>query len=137
MTAREYLGQLKKTKALIGAKIEQIAEFREMATNISGAPLDGAKVQSSKPSSRLEEYVCKYVDLENEAREDIAQLTEKRLEILHTIEKLPFAEYDLLHKHYFQGIPLCDIEVMYQRSKSWVMQVHARALRMVQDILDQ
>lgn len=68
MTAREYLGQLKKTKALIGAKIEQIAEFREMATNISGAPLDGAKVQSSKPSSRLEEYVCKYVDLENEAR---------------------------------------------------------------------
>lgn len=136
MTAREYLSQLKRIKALIQGKMSDITELRESAVSISVPYFDDVKVQKSKSDSRMSDIICEYADMERNIRQYVAHLTAERLNIIRLIERLPPAEYDVIHKHYFQEMGLQEIADKCEKSYSWVTTMHSKALKHVDGLLE-
>lgn len=140
MQAKEYLMQVKKLDRLIRNKQIEIERWREIATG-STANYGGERVQSSGSQQKMADAICELVDIQRELLESVGKLIRARQKIIDTIETLPPAEYDLLHKHYVQDIELRDLPAVYDsedkpRSYSWVTTCHGRALQHVQRILD-
>lgn len=141
MLAKEYLKQLPKLERLIRNKQIEIERWQGIATGTS-ANYGGERVQSSGSQQKMADAVCEYVDIQRELRGAVGKLIRARQEVISTIELLPPAEYDLLHKHYIQDIELRDLPAVYDnedkpRSYSWVTTCHGRALQHVQRILDE
>ena len=136
MTAREYLSQLKRIKALIQGKMSDITELRESAVSIGVPYFDDVKVQKSKSDSRMSDIICEYADMERNIRQDVAHLPAERLNIIRLIERLPPAEYDVIHKHYFQEMGLQEIADKCEKSYSWVTTMHSKALKHVDGLLE-
>lgn len=141
MDAKEYLKQVPKLEKLIRNKQIEIERLWDIATGTS-VNYGGERVQKSGRPQKMEGAICDYVDVQRELSETVSKLIRARQEVISTIEMLPPAEYDLLHKHYVQDIELRDLPVVYDgedkpRSYSWVTTCHGRALQHVQRILDE
>ena len=135
MNAKEFLLQIKKLDRLIENKLIEVRQLKEIANNAVGN-MAGEKVQSTKNPQRIAEAICQYVDLENEINADIDRLIDTRKNVIGVIEQLNPTEYDILHKIYVQNITLQDVADKYDKTYSWVTTVHGRALKHVQDILN-
>lgn len=135
MNAKEFLLQIKKLDRLIENKLIEVRQLKEIANNAVGN-MAGEKVQSTKNPQRIAEAICQYVDLENEINADIDRLIDTRKNVISVIEQLNPTEYDILHKIYVQNITLQDVADKYDKTYSWVTTVHGRALKHVQDILN-
>lgn len=135
MDAKEYLNQLNDIRVSVQSKVDMIGELRERAYSTS-AYISDVRVQTSRNRTKMEEYICRYVDLENEMLEELDRLTDKQLEIIRVIEQLPYNEYDFLHKRFFQNMDIQSIATVNNRSLSWATYIQKRALQHVQDILD-
>lgn len=134
MKARDFLKQLEKIDRMIENKRIEAEQWREIACGTASHL--GERVKSSGSQQKMADAIDKYLDVELEINRKIAELAEKRWEIISTIEPLPTAEYDLLHKVYIQHIDLQDVADILGKSYSWVTTVHGQALANVQKILD-
>lgn len=135
MDAKKYLQQVSKLNKLIENKMIERAQWKAMATS-TGTFSDGERVQSSGNQQKMAEAVGRYVDIEKELDACIDRYIDTKNEVIRTIEQLPAAEYDVLHKIYIQEKSLSDVATIYDRAYSWATMVHGRALKEVQDILD-
>ena len=133
MTAREYLEQIPIFDELIKSKVLRIGRLKHEAQGTS-VKLDGERVQSSGSKQKMANTVVKYVYIEEVELKD---LYEQREEIINTIKQLPYREYDVLYKFYVLGYQLDEIAKRYHRSYSWVQKNHAKALKLLQKILDE
>lgn len=136
LTAKEYLNQINKLDKLIENKIQELEHWRLMATSITGFS-GNEMVQTSGNQQRMESAVCNYVDLQTDIAGMINTLIAKRAELIGTIEKLPAAEYDVLHKKYVQGMDFYEIAGAIDKSYSTVTTLHGSALSKVQKMLNQ
>ena len=132
MRAKEYLEQVNWLDDIISNKNVEIEYWKSVAEGLSIAS-EGERVQSSSNQQKMSAAICKYVDLEK----DVKRLEDKRDEIIKTIEKLRFPEYDLLHKVYIQGRLLKEISADKKKSYSWGTTTHKKALKHLQKILDE
>ena len=105
MRAQEYLGRIKKIDTVLKNKAFEIKRLRDLGLNI-GRTLD-----------------------------DVANLETERDGIIKTIEMLPEAEYDVLHKRYVQHETLQEIASDRKISYSLVTTIHGRALKKVEEII--
>lgn len=153
MTAKEvkeYLLQLKKLDKLIENKMIEKQQWKSIAmgvtpncesvlVNVNGKRelQNVEKVQSSGNPHKMEDAIIKYIEIEAEIDRYIDILIDTRKDVIETIEMLPVQEYDLLHKVYVQHITLADVADLYNTTYSNVTTVHGRALKMVQDILNE
>jgi len=133
--AKEYLQQVSKLNKLIENKMFEREQWKSMATS-TGTFSDGERVQSSGSQQKMADAVGKYVDIERELDACIDRYIDTKNEVIRTIEQLPAVEYDVLHKRYIQDKLLTEVADIYCKSSAWVMKVHGRALKMVQDMLD-
>ena len=130
-----FLKQARKIDRMISNKIAEKEMWQAMARR-TGAYSTGDRVQSAGGQQKMAEKIDRYVDIEREIDEAIAELKAVKQDIHNVIEQLPADEYDLLHKIYILGHELYEVPDMMDRSYAWCKLTHSRAKRHVQDILD-
>jgi DNA-directed RNA polymerase specialized sigma subunit len=107
MSGKEYCSQIKKINTQIKNKNFELKELRE-----SGLPL-------------------------GPTLEAISKLDFEKRKIIRTIEKLPEAEYDVLHKVYVQHLTLQEVAAERDISYSLAATIHGRALKRLENIINE
>lgn len=148
MRAKQYLQQIEKIDKIIQNKIIEKEQWFAIATNTT-SQIGGERVQSSVSQQKMADATERYYELSREIDQYIDSLIRKKKEVISTIEKLKPIEYDVLHKVYIgiiipeenprtvRYLSLEEVAEMYQKSYPWATSVHGRALKHVQDILDE
>lgn len=121
---------------MIANKLAEVEQWKEIAkgTTVSS---ESERVKSSGNQQKMETAVCRYVTIQEEIDRNIATLIDLKTSVIHTIEQLPATEYDLLHHVYIQGKTLYDFADENKKTYSWATTIHGRALKHLQDILDE
>lgn len=135
MHARDYLQQVQKLDKMIENKLVEVEQWKAIATSITSR-LSGDRVQSSGNPQKMEDAVLRYIRLDEEITQIIDKLVELKKDVIRTIELLPPAEYDLLHKVYIQGMTMAEYADLCDIPYTNVTTTHGRALKKVQGILD-
>lgn len=135
MNAKDFLMQIKKLDRLIENKFIEAQHWRDVAQNTTSRISDESFSSSPNPH-RTAEAICKYMDLEEEARQCADKYIEAKKSVLKVIEQLNATEYDVLHKLYVQNFTLQEVAYAYDHAYTWATTVHGRALKNVQKILD-
>ena len=107
MKAKEFLKRVSKLDAIIQNKIIEKQQWEAVATSTTIQPSD-SKVQSSGNKQKMESAVIRLVEIEAELDAIINEYVDVKMNVVRTIEQLPTAEYDLLHKVYIQGKDLAE-----------------------------
>ncbi len=136
MNAKEFLLQIKQYDKLIENKLVEIQQWKDIANNAT-SNLTGEKVESTPNPRKTEDAICKYLDLESEAKKDLDIFIKAKNDVINVIEQLSATEYDLLHKVYVQFFTLKEAAYKCDISYTSATNVHGRALKHVQNILDQ
>ena len=137
MNAKEYLIQVVRLDTIITNKLIEKQQWMDIALGIT-ANIGGDRVQSSGAKSKMAEAVEKCVDMESEINALIERLIETKKDVVATIEQVDSpTEYDVLHKRYIQKMALQEIADCYGKEYGWVTTTHGRALKSVQDILNE
>jgi DNA-directed RNA polymerase specialized sigma24 family protein len=134
--AQIYLERVEKIDTIVKNKLIEQRQWRELAMSIS-ANMEGERVQSSSPKSKLENAVVNCVAMEDEIAEAVDKLIAEKKKIVNTIEKLYSpTEYKILHMRYIQYISLSDIADRLDKEYTWVTTTHGRALKNVQKMIE-
>ena len=133
--AKHYLNQIRRLNTMILNKRIEKEQWWEAATKTTSS-FGGDRVQSSGSKQKMADAVGEYVDIGRRIDECIMEMEKAKQDIIHTIEQLPVDEYDVLHKHYVQGLSLMEVAEVKEKSYSLITTVHGRALKKVQAILD-
>ncbi len=100
MTTKEYLSQARRIDRRIDCKLEQLAALRELVTktNVVMSDMPG---NPNRDRSKVEEYLVKIIDMENEIDNEIDRLVSLKADIMHTINMINDEECQmLLEKRY-------------------------------------
>jgi hypothetical protein len=137
MDAKSYLKQVEKLDALIQNKLIEREQWMDVALSIT-AGVGGDRVQSSGVKSKMAEAVERCVDMEAEINGLVDRLIDVKKEVVATIEQVENpTEYNLLHMRYIQKMDLQEIADRYGKEYTWATTTHGRALKSVQEILDE
>lgn len=106
MNAKEYLSQAFHIDQRINSKLEQVMKLRETSTKATATLSDMPR--SDTPNvHRLEDTICKIIDLENEINHDIDKLVDLKREARDVISQLSDPDQQLI------------LEMRYLSYKSW------------------
>ena len=137
MKAQDFLRQVRKLDLQITNKLIEQQQWKDIALGIT-ANMDGERVQSSGLKSKMANAVEKCVDMETEIDSLIDKLIDTKKEVIQTIERLDSpTEYDVLHRRYIQFLSLQEIADHYRKDYGWATTTHGRALKSLQEILDE
>jgi RNase H-fold protein (predicted Holliday junction resolvase) len=137
LEAKEFLKQVEKLDVRITNKLIEQRQWRDIALGIT-ANMEGERVQSSGSQSKMADAITKCVDMEAEIDSLIDKLIDTKKEVIQAIERLDSPiEYDILHKRYIQFKDLQDIADHYGKEYGWATTTHGRALKHLQNILDE
>ena len=106
MSGKEYLQQIKKIDTMIRNKSYEVKRLKELGLTV------GSVI------------------------EDMSELEIERAKIIKTIEQLPEAEYDVLHKVYVQYETLQEVASDRKESRRTVDGIHGSALRRLESIIN-
>lgn len=135
--AQIFLEQVEMLDTIIENKLIEQRQWRDLALNIT-ANMDGERVQSSGTKSKMAEAIDRCIDIEREIADAVNALVEKKQEIVRILEKVNSPTgYRILHMRYIQQIDLSDIADKLNKEYSWVTTTHGRALKSVQNILEE
>ena len=136
MKAQDFLRQVRKLDLQITNKLIEKQQWRDIALGIT-ANMDGERVQSSGGKSKMADAVNKCVDIEAEIDNLVDRLIDVKKEVIQAIEQIDSPiEYDVLHRRYIQFQGLQDIADHYRKDYGWATTTHGRALKSLQEILD-
>ncbi len=136
MAAKEYLKKIARMESYIQSKKERLAVLKEMSSGISSPKFDDMPRNPNKRRSRLEETILKYIDLENEIKEDEKKLEYEKLYLLETIGRIEEPEYQtILISRYFKHQSWDDIAKSLFYTKRWIYSLHGRALERLDEEL--
>ena len=136
MNSKEYLDNFYMLNKKIDAKQKELDKLNRLLY-VLNRPLTPDKVQTSKEPDPMANTVAKIVDLQNDINNLIDKYADQMHEIINVIEQVSDPkEYDLLHKHYVQGLSWTYISKTWDNSNTWVHEVKRNALESVQKILD-
>lgn len=106
MNAKEYLSQAFHIDQRINSKLEQVMKLRETSVKATATLTDMPR-SDSPHVHRLEDTICKIVDLENEINRDIDRLVDLKRETREVISQLSDPDQQLI------------LELRYLCYKSW------------------
>lgn len=150
MKAKDFLNQLEKLDKMIENKMFEKEQWKSIALGVgSGGESvkvlvkgkyelqNMEKVQSTCNPHKMADAIDRYIDIEAEIDQCIDKLIDTKKDVISVIEQLNATEYDLLHKVYVQYMTLDEVATLKDKTYSWATTVHGRALKKVQDILDE
>ena len=128
MSAKEYLGQIRKLDMRIGQRITELNQMRERLNIITGIDYAKDKIQATPSSGNRQ--VEEMVDFENEILKMIEDETRLKHRIIAEIQILDNALYaDILFRRYVECLSFeriaCDMGYVY----NYVCTVHGNALK--------
>lgn len=136
MTAKEYLSRVYWLNRIINNKLEQKEELEAMAERTT---IDFTKEKVSGGSgviSPMEDSAVKLIDLSHQINDDIDELINLKKEIAGTIKKVGDYRYrTILEMRYLKGKLWDDVSGDIGFDKRWVMKLHSRALKEIDEIL--
>ena len=136
MVAKEYLKKIARMESYIQSKKERLAVLKEMSSGISSSKFDDMPRNPNKGKSRLEETIIRYLDLENEIKEDEKKLEHEKLYLLEAIGRIEEPEYQtILISRYFKHQSWDDIANSLFYTKRWLYSLHGRALERLDEEL--
>ena len=134
MNAKEYLSQAMHIDQRINSKLEQVTRLRENAANCT-ATLSDMPRPDSPNKQRMEETICKIVDLEQEINADIDRLVDLKAEARKAINAVTDPDQQLiLELRYlcFKSWEQIAVDMGYELR--WLYRLHHRALDAVSEI---
>ena len=135
--AKSFLRQVEKLDVMITNKLIEQQQWRDIALGIT-ANMDGERVQSSSPKSKMAEALNKVVDMGAEIDALIDRLIDTKSRVISTIEQLESpTEYNVLHMKFVQLKSLSEIAESYGKDYTWATTVNGRAIASLQKILDE
>lgn len=135
--AQVYLEQVEKLDVLIECKQIEKRQWRDLALSIT-ASMGGERVQASGSHSKMANAVTKCLGAEDDIAEVVDRLIAAKRDVVHTIEQVENpTEYKILHMRYIQHLSLKTIADHYGSDYTWATTCHGRALKSVEDILQQ
>lgn len=143
---KRFLNQLKKLDAMIENKMIERAQWKAIAESVTASSasvlVNGKlhnmeKVQSSGNPQKMADAIHKMIEIDAEIDLCIDKLIKAKKDVINVIERLPAAEYDIIHKIYVQHLTLYDVTSMSDRSYSSITTLHGRALKSVKKLLDE
>mgnify|MGYP000803648811 CR=1 FL=1 len=131
MNAKEYLSQAMHIDQRINSKLEQVTRLRENATNCTVALSDMPRPDSPN-KQRMEETICKIVDLEREINEDIDRLVDLKAEARRVINAVSDPDQQLiLELRYLCYKPWNEIMTELGYSEPTIYRLHGEALKKI------
>ena len=135
LSAKEFLKQARHIDQRINSKLEQVQSLRELATKATATLSDMPR--SATPNiHRMEDVICKMMELESEINADIDELIDTKHEVMAVIKMVERPEYQSL------------LELKYLCMKTWeevaaelgyvyrqITRMHGYALEQVDAIL--
>ncbi len=106
LSAKDYLSQAYRIDQRINSKIEQASSLHELATRATSTLCD-APASGSKNIHRMEDIICKIIDLEADINADIDSLIDLKREIVKLIKSVSNSEYQTI------------LELRYLCFKTW------------------
>jgi DNA-directed RNA polymerase specialized sigma subunit len=126
MTAKEYLERYLDANREINAKLDEIQNWRELATKTTRT-FEGDESESTAS------IVAKIVDQDKEVNRQIDILVELRQEIETVIQAIPDHRYrDVLTMRYISGKHWEEIAVILSYDYRYVLKLHSAALREIE-----
>lgn len=115
---------------LYDAKYLQLQELKETRDCI-GSPMNGSeKVQSSNISNKTHEIVCKIISLEEELKDNINELIDKKIDITNKINGLSNHDHKLLlNLRYLNFMTWEQIACRMGITFQWCHKIHKDALK--------
>lgn len=136
MTAKEYLSQVYWLNTIVNNKLEQKEELEALAERTT---VDFTKEKVSggnRSTSPMEDAAVKLIDLSYQINDDIDELINLKKEIAGTIKKVGDYRYrTILEMRYLKEKLWDDVSRDIGFDKRWVMRLHSRALKEVDEIL--
>ncbi len=131
MTAKEYLMSLKKLDIMIRQKKENAEELWSEITSAGG--FDYSKrlcVQTSASGDKMGDSVIRLLEVENEIRQMVVELYERKNKIINEIHCLENADHiRLLYMRYVEYMSLEEISVKMCFSYDRIRHMHGYALQ--------
>lgn len=106
MTAKEYLSKAYRLDQRINSKLEQVASLNELAMKATSTLSDMPK-NPSRTTSKMEDVICKIIDLQNEINKDIDELVDLKKNIVNIVKVVPNSEHQMV------------LELRYLCFKTW------------------
>ena len=129
MNAKEYLSQVMHIDQRINSKLEQVTRLRENATNCTAALSDMPRPDSPN-IQRMEETICKIVDLEREINADIDRLVDLKAEARKAINAVSDPVQQLiLELRYLCYKPWLEIMEELGLNETSIYRIHGEALK--------
>lgn len=129
MTAKQYLGQIRKIDQCIESKIEQLAVLRSQAVKATAVISDTPRSGNGQ-SDPVGGVVAQMVDLQGELGSTIQDLMETKQQAMRLIDRVPTAEHRVvLQQRYLCGKAWEDIADEMCYSVRWITTLHGRAIR--------
>lgn len=136
MTAKDFLSQARILDLHIDSKIAQVERLNLLAQKCT-ATISNMPKNPNHGGSKLEDTVCKIVDLQAEINCDIDRLVDTKNKIILTINQVTDAELQIvLEKRYLCFEAWKDISAEMNYSEQHIYRLHNAALAEVDEILE-
>lgn len=133
MTAKSYLQQIGRMKAMIRQRSQELDALRASNMGYKAIDYSADRVQTS-PTDRMADTVGKYIDMETEIMQMIDAYFEKMHMIIGQIQALDDARHiDILYARYVNGESLRRIARDMHYEYGYACRLHGRALKAFSD----
>lgn len=137
MTAKDYLRQVRQANYQADKNISRLEHFREAACYGTGRK-EAERISGSTQRSRVEENVCRMIDLERrlqerglmvKANQAVDAFVDRRQEATAIICRIPQPQYrELLMLYYIDGLEWHQVASVQRCSLRHAFRVHGSAL---------
>jgi DNA-directed RNA polymerase specialized sigma subunit len=135
ISAKNYLSQAYRIDRRIDSKLEQVQSLRELAGK-AAATLSDMPRNPSRDVHRMEDVICKMMDLKSEINADIDRLMETKRKVMAIIKKVESPELQMvLELRYLCFKPWEEIADELGYSEQHVFRLHGAALNAVTEKL--
>jgi DNA-directed RNA polymerase specialized sigma subunit len=122
---------------LIDAKIAERDRLKALATNVSSKPIDGMPFSNTNEVSQtMQNAVINLIMLEGELDKLIDTYIDKKQSVLDVLEKLPEAEYGVIHRHYIRYMTWEQVAEDMNYSTTHVWRIKKNAIMLLNVMLD-
>lgn len=134
--AQVFLERVQMIAEIIPCKLIERQQYKDLALSIT-ANMDGERVQSQGPKSKMEEAVVKCEMAEEEILAAVIRLIEEKNKRTTILEQLDTPiQYKILHMKYIQNMEFVDIADELKMEYTNVTTIHGRALAQIQRLME-
>jgi len=136
INAKTFFRGCRRLDRRIESKCDEVECIRVMAERVTPSYSDQPRAGGG-PTSRVENAVTRYVDMERELDREVTRMSEYRWFAKKIIEQIPDDRLrDILNWRYFSGWSWLTIAAAFDVDEKWIYKLHGRALKEAQAILD-